>query len=289
MSESGCLERDGVALVYRDFGGSGPPVVLLHGLAGHSAEWTDTASWLVANHRVVTLDARGHGGSEREPRDVSLDAHAADVACVIEHLLLGPVVLVGQSLGGLTAILVAAHRPELVRGLVVVEASPAGGDHNADRDVAALGESLRTWPVPFPTRDAALRFFAERHGSSLAAEAWASGLEHRDDGWWPRFEPGIMTRMLRASASRSYWNEWTHIVSPTLIITASAGSAAAAGAKRMTTRLPHARLVQIPGAAHDVHLDRPREWREALTSFLRSLQDARRPRLPPNETPRTTP
>jgi pimeloyl-ACP methyl ester carboxylesterase len=88
---------------------------MLHGLAGHAGEWTETASWLTGGYHPFGLDARGHGRSERLPDDVSPAAQVADVAFVIEQLALGPVVLVGQSLGGLTALLVAARHPELVR------------------------------------------------------------------------------------------------------------------------------------------------------------------------------
>ena len=165
------LERDGEQLACRDFGGRGPPVLLLHGLAGHAGEWAETASWLTERFRVLAPDARGHGRSERVPLDVSRAAHVADVVFVVERLQLGPVVLVGQSLGGHAALLAAAERPDLVRGLFVAEASPAGGDEG---EVASVGKALASWPVPFPSREAAAEFFG---GPSLRAEAWADGLE----------------------------------------------------------------------------------------------------------------
>ena len=61
------FERDGVELACLDFGGSGSPVLLLHGLAGHVGEWSETAGWMVREHRVVALDERGHGRSTRVP------------------------------------------------------------------------------------------------------------------------------------------------------------------------------------------------------------------------------
>ncbi|TPN30205.1 alpha/beta fold hydrolase [Mesorhizobium sp. B2-3-3] len=59
--------RDGVRLVCRDRGRPGEPVVLLHGLAGHAGEWEVVASRLIARYRVVAVDQRGHGASERHP------------------------------------------------------------------------------------------------------------------------------------------------------------------------------------------------------------------------------
>jgi pimeloyl-ACP methyl ester carboxylesterase len=259
------LERDGVRLACRDFGGEGPPVLLLHGLAGQAGEWDDTAGWLSERHRVLAPDARGHGRSDRFPRDVSRAAHIADTTFVVEQLDLGPVMLVGQSLGGNTALLVAAERPELVRGLVVAEASPAEG---SDAAVAEVGEALARWPVPFRSQNAAVQFFG---GPSLSAEAWAGGLEHRDDGWWPRFEVDVMMRTLRESVTRSYWTEWERIYCPTLVVRAGNGIIPATETRAMVDRLPHARLVEVTGAEHDLHLSHPSEWRDAISDFIASL------------------
>ena len=132
------MKRDGVRLACRDFGGEGP-AVLLHGLAGHSGEWSETTGWLSTDHRVIALDARGHGRSERAPHDVGPPACVADVAFTIEALGLGRAVLVGQSLGGLTALLVAARLPHLATGLVVADAGPGSEDGRA---VAATIDAL---------------------------------------------------------------------------------------------------------------------------------------------------
>lgn len=61
------MTRDGVRLAWRDFGGDGPAVLLLHGLAGHAEEWAQTASWLTARWRVVALDAAGTGAASGSP------------------------------------------------------------------------------------------------------------------------------------------------------------------------------------------------------------------------------
>src|SRR4029453_8525681 len=107
-----------------DFGGDGPGALLLHGLAGTGVEWEDTATWLTDTHRVVALDQRGHGRSERRPEDVTPTAFVADALATVESLGLAPAILVGQSLGGLIAFLAASERPDLVSALVVVEATP---------------------------------------------------------------------------------------------------------------------------------------------------------------------
>ena len=216
MREFG-LSRDGVRLGGIDFGGTGQAVVLLHGLAGHAGEWRNTARDLTRRPRVVALDARGHGASETRPRDVSLGAQAEDVALAIEHLELGASVVVGQSFGGQTAILLAATRPDLVRGLVIAEADPDAGD---ERVAIEVENWLRSWPVPFASPEEATAFFG---GSAGRAAAWTEGLEKAPDGWRPRFEIDSLIRMLHEAHKRSYWGEWGQIACPTLIVRADNG------------------------------------------------------------------
>jgi pimeloyl-ACP methyl ester carboxylesterase len=267
------LSRDGVRLACLDFGGEGAPVLLLHGLAGHAREWAQTASWLTQRSRVIALDGRGHGCSERAPDDVSRAAQVADAAFVIERLELSPVVVVGQSLGALTALSLAAERPDLVRGLVVVDGSPAGGREGAAIAARDIGRALRQWPVPFASRTAAENFFRERFGGPLAASAWTAGLEQRDGGWWPRFDVDVMVRTLHAAVVEPSWAAWARVSCPTLLVRSGNDYVEPDVAREMLERQPRARLVEMTDAAHDVHLDKPDAWRETLSTFLDTLDD----------------
>lgn len=257
--------RDGIRLASAEWGSGGPGVLLLHGLAGYGEEWSDTAAWLAESHRVVAPDQRGHGRSARSPADLSREAFVADAAMWIEELGLTPAVVSGQSLGGHTAFLLAARRPDLVRGLVVAEATP-----EANPEVpAVVGAWLDSWPASFAQRADAVEFFG---GDGLRARAWASGLEERDGGLWPAFDRGVMLAALAESASRSYWDEWARIRCPVLVVEAAGGDDERAF-RRMVDTLPNARLVEIDDAGHDVHLDQPQLWRAALQGFLEVLHE----------------
>lgn len=270
MADRLLLDRGGVRLACLDFGGTGSTVLLLHGLAGHAGEWFETASWLTGTHRVIALDARGHGASERHPVDVSPAAQLADVAFVIERLASGPVVLVGQSLGGVTALMVAAQHPDCVRSLVLADAFPGDG---GDGDAAAqsIGAALRGWPMPFASQEAAASFFRERFGGDLAGRAWADGLEQAADGWRPRFDIDVMVETLREAHIHSTWADWESVCCPVLVVRAGHGLLSPDRARGMLARLPRARIVELPGAQHDLHLDRPAEWRAVLSDFLATL------------------
>lgn len=114
------------ARVHYVTGGSGTPVVLLHGFPNTWYAWRDVLPRLAERHTVIAVDLRGLGDSEpgTQPNDVPTGAD--DLHALIAELGLGPVLLAGQDWGGSTAFAFAAAHPDEVRRLAVVEAMPAG-------------------------------------------------------------------------------------------------------------------------------------------------------------------
>ncbi|MFD7960824.1 alpha/beta fold hydrolase [Streptomyces zaomyceticus] len=265
------VTRDGVRLACRDWGGSGPDVLLLHGLAGHAGEWDDTARLLRdSGHRVVALDQRGHGAGERHPGDVSRAAYVADVVAVVDELGLERPVLIGQSLGGSTALLTAAAHPGLPRALVVVEAGPGRADPAVQEQI---GNWLRAWPVPFPSREAAAAYLG--NGSAPVGEGWARGLEERADGLWPRFDPDVMVRSLDENATRAFWDEWAAVSCPTLAVLGQGERGGIIGGEEyaeMVRLRPALHGTSLPGTGHDVHLERPETLHRLIVDFLRGTR-----------------
>ncbi|MEU3771807.1 alpha/beta hydrolase [Streptomyces sp. NPDC032472] len=258
------VQRDGVRISCRDRAGPGRPVVLLHGLAGHAGEWDALARHLPARHRVVAVDQRGHGASERHPADLSRAAYVADVVAVLDRLGLQEPVLVGQSLGGHTAMLTAAAHPGLVHALVLVEAGPGGPNPRVQQEV---GGWLDSWPIPFPSREAAVGFL----GGGAVGEGWAAGLEERDGGWWPRFDRDVMVGSLAENARTSFWDEWTKITCPTLAVLGQSGIIPPQEIGEMLRLRPDTAAVSIPGTGHDLHLERTDVLRQVLEDFLRGI------------------
>jgi pimeloyl-ACP methyl ester carboxylesterase len=258
------FERDGIRLAYHDLGGSGPAVLLLHGLAGYAGEWSSSAEFLIGDHRVFALDQRGHGESERTPEDVTRLAYVEDCAAAIRQIDLGSVTLVGQSMGANTAMLTAAAHPDLVHGLVMIEGSPAGPEPSIPAVEAAqhFSASLSAWPVPFTDEDAAADFFTAK---GFDPGAWTGGLEHRGDGLWPRWDVATLADTMGALACRSYWPQWRSIRCPTLVVFGERGLFPADHGEALIEELATASVVTIPGAGHDVHLDAPQLWVRSLT------------------------
>lgn len=245
--------------------GSGPAVVILHGLAGESGEFAPTMAALAQQYRVVALDQRGHGRSTRRPADLSRDAFVQDVVALIAHVSPhAPVRLVGQSMGAHTAMLVAAARPDLIDSLVLLESDAGSGtpDHTV-----GLGKFFASWPVPFKGDAEALAFL----GDSPIATAWVKSLERRNDGLWPRFDADIMESCID-HVMQPRWDEWVSVRARTLVVYAAGGMFTGALKQEFVSRRPGTQRADLGNASHDAHLDQLEGWIRVLTSFLNSAQ-----------------
>lgn len=249
-------------LACRDYGGRGPVVLCLHGLAGHASEWAEVARLLQSDFRVLALDQRGHGRSEHLPGDLTRAAFVADVVYVVDQLGVAPVVLLGQSMGANTAFLTAARQPSCAAALVVIEGSPDGPAPNLPRRIS---DWLDRWPVPFADRNAARDFFATE---GLAPGPWAEGLERRADGLWPRFNKHVMVDCIADLAARDYWADWRQIQCPTLIVRGEHGNFTAEHMRELAALLLASEAITIRGAGHDVHLDDPEPLARQIGGFL---------------------
>src|SRR5437868_11009566 len=121
-----------------DFGGTGPTMVLVHGLGGSHANWLAVGAGLAAHARVLAPDLPGFGRTPLAGRSARVRANVELLDRLLDAVDGRPAVLVGNSMGGLIAMMEAARRPERVAGLVLVApAQPRTADAPLDRLVAA--------------------------------------------------------------------------------------------------------------------------------------------------------
>ena len=254
------FSRDGVRLSYLDNDAYGPAVILLHGLAGCGEEFLPTTDAVGGRYRFILPDLRGHGASTRHPADLSRDAFTADAAALIQHVSPGrPVTLGGQSMGGHTAILTAASRPELVGRLISLEATVAGGT-----DAKRLGDWFRSWPLPFASAGAARSFL----GDDALARSWVAHLEPVSGGGLvPPFQADVMEAIM-AGVSEPCWPQWQRVRAPATAVFAAKGMFSAGEQAAFIGARPGTRHVVLTGGSHDAHLDDTAEWAAALRCVL---------------------
>ncbi|MDI3386462.1 alpha/beta hydrolase [Streptomyces sp. B-S-A8] len=248
----------------------GPGVLLLHGLMGCATHWAGTASWLAERHRTVALDQRGHGESDKPVAPYTREAYVEDAEAALVQLGLAPAVLVGHSMGALTAWQLAARRPDLVRGLVICDMRASALGAASQREWT---DWFRTWPVPFATLDDVRRWFGEddpwvERPNPARGAFYAEVMARREDGWRPVFDPARMLTSRETWVHDAHWEELAQVQCPALVVRGLDGQLGRAEAQEMVRVLPHGTYAEVPEAGHLVHYDQPSAWRAAIEPFL---------------------
>ena len=180
------------------FGPAGPAkVLLLHGLTGHGKRWRSFAEGQLADVPALAPDLIGHGRSTYDA-PWTFDANVAALATLIENEADGPVVVVGHSFGGATALHLAAQCPDLVSGLVLLD--PAIGLDG--RRMSRVAESMLASPH-YPSRDEARM---EKAGDSWS-DVPESDLDEDLDEHLIATPDGQWGWRISVPAMMSYWSE----------------------------------------------------------------------------------
>ena len=129
--------RDGVTLRYIDAGAGKPPLLFVHGWTCNRTNWRDQIPHFAKNHRVVAVDLRGHGESDKPDQDYNIEGFVGDVAWLIGELKLSQPVVIGHSMGGVIAMNLVRRHPALTRAIVMV-----------DSPITPLPESTRALVEP---------------------------------------------------------------------------------------------------------------------------------------------
>lgn len=247
--------------------GSGPPLVILHGLLGAKRNWATVAKALAARRRVLWADLRNHGASPWSD-DHTYPAMAGDVARLIETRIGAAATVLGHSMGGKVAMLLALTRPDLVSRLVVVDIAPAVSQ-GAPRDFLAAmrGAPLATCrtraeadaALAATVPDPAVRgFLMQNVVNGPGGLSWGVNLDALERHFeairgFPEIPPGYA------------------YPGPTLFIAGGRSDYLQPGHAAAIDRLfPGATVETIPAAGHWVHADAPTAFSAAVERFLDS-------------------
>jgi esterase len=169
-------------LSHRDLGGAGnPPLVILHGLLGSSRNWQTVGRDLATKFHVFALDLRNHGGSPHAD-EMTYPAMVADVLAWLDAQSLSCVTLMGHSMGGKTAMLLACQHHERVQSLIVVDVAPKDYFWIAHRDEFAAMNELDL--AQLQTRAEAEQRFEARVSDWAMRKFLATSLERQPEGGW---------------------------------------------------------------------------------------------------------
>jgi 3-oxoadipate enol-lactonase len=238
--------------------GSGPAVLLIHGLGWDHSLWNPTIARLAPRYRVIAADTRGHGATDKPDGPYDMEILARDYAALADALGLGKACVIGLSQGGMIAQCLALLRPELVSALILVSTSCKSAPSLRDNMEARIAAMEKAGP------EAAAAIAAE----SIFAPAWraANPAEvKRFIGWRSAMPTAPLNAATRALYEFNLSADLPRISVPTLVIAGEKDTLTPPGGmEEIAALIPGAELRRIPETAHMI----PVEQEEALAALI---------------------
>lgn len=267
--QEGHLLANGIGIHYYRTGGNKPPLILAHGVSDNGLCWRRVALALQTDFDLIMVDARGHGRSDKPPTGYYYDDFAADLAAFIQEMGLGAVVVMGHSMGALTAMVTAAQHPHLINKLILEDPplmSEQAAAELAERFTqgAAMFSMMQEQPV------AAIMQFAQQMNSNwheMEFPAWAESKK--------QFASQVFTELAVAATQVDWRALIRQLTMPTLLLTAD-NTPRPSGPAIVTPEIaaeaaalnPHIQLAYLPDAGHNIRREQFELFIQTIRPFL---------------------
>ena len=251
-------ETNGINIHYTRTGGRNSPLILLHGLTANGLCWTSLARALQGEYDVIMPDARGHGKSSVPDSGYRYEDHANDVVGLINALGISAPILIGHSMGGMTATVVASRDPKLLRGLILADPtflSPKVQREIRDSDVADRHRQILRQSLDEIMADARTRH-ADRSSNILERIARA------------QLQTSMSAFDVLTPPNPDYLELVRGIEVPSLLIMGDTGVVSSALAAELQRLNPRFQVEQILEAGHGLHYDQPDRFAAVVKTFL---------------------
>lgn len=248
-----------------------PAIVILHGLFGSKTNFNSIGKALAqqTGRRVLTVDARNHGDSPHS-RDVSYEAMCQDLQSLLPQLGLAPCALIGHSMGGKTAMLLALQRPELVERLIAVDISPA--KTTTTSNISSYVAAMKSVNIPDKMSLSQARKLADEQLSRAVQDMTQrqfllTNLVEVDGRFQWRVNLDALAENL--DEIMNFPPQQEPYSGPALFLLGGNSHYVCPSHHTEIRRLfPGARIQTVPNAGHWIHADRPQDFMVAVQSFL---------------------
>lgn len=250
-----------IKIHYTRTGGNKPPLILLHGLIKNGLCWTCLARALESEYDVIMPDSRGHGKSDVPESGYRYEDLADDVTGLIEALKLPPPVLLGHSMGGMTAAVVASRKPNLLQGVILADPtflSPEVQREVYESDVTEQHRRMLNKSLNEVIAEARSRH-PDRSKETLELSARA------------RLQTSMNAFEVLKPPNPDYRLLISKIDVPGLLVFGDRGVVTSDVAKALQRLNPKLRVEQINDAGHALHMDQPERFVAFVRSFLGSI------------------
>lgn len=253
-------ETNQINMHYTRTGGNKSPLILLHGLMGNGACWTPVAQALESEYDVIMPDARGHGKSSVPDDGYRYEDHANDIEGLIEALGLSLPIVIGHSMGGMTAALIASRKQKLLRGLVLADPtflSPEVQHEVYEGDTVEQHRRFLNKSFDEILREARAR---QPHRSFNLIELINKA----------RYQTSTIPFQVLKPPNPEYKQLMSEIDVPSLLVIADEGIVSAAVGEDLQNLNSKLQMEIITGAGHGLHYDQPEQFIAIVKSFLGS-------------------
>lgn len=239
--------------------GSGPALLLIHGLGSSASDWTAQMDAFADRFTVIAPDLRGHGKSDKPRGPYSMAQFAGDLSALLRSLRIDSAHVVGLSLGGGIAFQIAVQEPAIVRSLTVVNSGP-------ELVIRTWRDRLGIWQRVLVVRLLGL----PRMGKILAPRLFPGKpqLQEKFLEDFAKNDADAYLASLRAFVGWSVLDKLPELRCPTLIVAADQDYTPVSAKQAYTAKIPGAQFVVLPDSRHAVPIENPARFNRCLAEFL---------------------
>lgn len=261
------LTVDGLHLYYEEEG-TGCPLLFIHGLGSSTEDWFRQVAHFAEQYRVIRIDLRGHGRSDRGQGPYHMQQFSRDVAVVLRRLSAAPAHIVGLSMGGMVSFQLALDAPTLVRSLTIVN--------------SGVDARLRSWQDLwfYVSRRMAVKVLGMRWVGRLLAGRLFPKPEHDElrrefIRRWSSNDKRAYIRSMDAIMGWSVKDKLARMIVPTLLVSAEHDYTPVSEKNRIAARMPNAELAVVEDAHHALPVEKPDGFNAVLDRFLDDVSNDR--------------
>ena len=247
--------------IYYEITGEGECLLLIHGLGSSTRDWEEQVPFFSQKFKVISIDLRGHGKTDKPKGPYSMEMFAKDIADLLNKLGINSTHILGISLGGGIAFQFAVDYPEMVNSLIIVN---AGIEIPADSFKMKIEAFKRTSIVKLIGMKKMGKVLAPRLFIKPEQEQLRKKLIER----WAENDKKAYISAMRALIGWSIRDQLHKLNFPTLIIGSDEDYAPSSIKEKYTALIPNAKFIEIEDARHAVTMEKPKQFNEIVMKFL---------------------
>lgn len=245
--------------------GKKPWIIFLHGLLGSHRNWLKITPAFEKDFNILCVDQRGHGKSERPTQGFTPLDFAEDIHGLMHDLKIPHAAIVGHSMGGRNALMLAHNYPNHVSHLVLEDIGPESTYESGYAVVA----KLKKIPVPFKNKILAKEFLLNEFGDPQMGNFLYTRLKEDQGGVVWDFPMSMVEEIINQGRSKNLWDEVRSLQCPTLVVRGQNSLDFSPDEyEKMLSINPQIQGAVIADCGHWVHFEKPKEFCNVVGEFL---------------------